>query len=564
MKCLFFKAIILIAASFVFMPLSSIASVNLQVKASDIGERLAQYAPVDIRVDLSSFDRAQIKVLRKLKEASKYLGDIGIMQRYEKNEEYKKAMEKAIADGKLDRRYLDYFMINAGPFDLLDDYRPFIGDDVRPAGANFYPVDVTREELEKLIKDKPWLEDQLKSSVTVIRKNASGELYALPYYQVYGKMLEPAAKIIWEASKDAEKFSPELAKYLRGLTLAFYSNDYYKPDVDLIKLEASRIEPSIGPVDAYSDDIFNMKAAFDSLIGVVDPKDDASLKLFIDNMGNFDKNLPVRTEYKVHRETYVTPLKVINVVYMAVEPGPKPIAYSHPSDDWIKKYFGTKVVLLKNLMGAKFDTILTKIAKEVLSADQLPYISKEMFFNEIVNHELGHGIGPINVVDASGKRTDLDVSKALKDYGSALEEAKADTISVYNMLYSIDNGLIKGDKAKLERELFATYLAGVFRTIRFGTASAHGKGMLLQLNHLKEQGAIVLSPDSIRLNFEKARGAFKSLVEKILTVQARGDYEKAKALIEGSKNADSYVSIFLKKIKDANIPRDIRPVFASF
>jgi hypothetical protein len=561
----FMKELILFFAVFAMLAMvagPANSAVNLEVKAKDIDARLAQYAPVDIKVDLSSFNQNQIQVLRKMIEAAKYLGDIGIEQRYGKNLEYKKAMETAIANGKLDKKYLDYFMINSGPFDLLDDYKPFIGNDKRPDGANFYALNIKKEEIEKLIKDKPWLEDQIKSPVTVVKKDAKGEIYAVPYYQAYAKQLEPAAKLLWEASAEAGKFSDELSKYLRGLSLALYSNDYYKPDVDLVKMRETNIEPALGPVDGYSDDMFNVKGAFDATVSVVDPKDDAKLKMFVGNMENFDKNLPVEPAYKMHRTSYDTPLRVVNVVYMAVEPGAKAIAYSHPGDEWIKTNFGTKVVLLKNLMGAKFDTILTKIAEQVLSKDQLAYVSKEMFFNEILNHELGHGIGPINVVDASGKRTAVDIAKSLKEYGSALEEAKADTMSVYNMLYSIDKGLLKGDKVELEKQLFATYLAGIFRTIRFGTASAHGKGMLVQLNHLKENGAITITPEGIAINFEKARPAFKSIVEKIITIQAKGDYEGAKSLIEGAKGASSYVENFLKKIADANIPRDIKPNFA--
>lgn len=535
-------------------PMKTKEKVSLREKAPDIDKRVAKFVALPMKPDISFLTPNEKEVLRHLVEASKLIDEIYFRQVYSKNLEYKTAL---LGDKNLDRAFVEYFDINYGPFDRLEDDKPFIGGQKKPLGANFYPCCMTKEEFEKWIKDHPADAGSFRSLTTVIKRDGKN-LIAVPYSKEYAQWLKPAEEHLKKAASLTENAS--LKKFLNSRAEAFLNDDYYQSDIDWMDIKDSPIEITIGPYEVYEDGLFGYKASYESFVTVINPEESKKLAIYQKYLKQLDRELPIPDELKSKREKYESPIRVAEVVYAAgdAKKGIQTIAFNLPNDEKVRMAKGNKQVMLKNLMDAKFKGILTKVAEEALDPEQLKLLSSEAFFLEILHHELGHSLGAGNIKLADG--TETTVNKALKERYSTMEEAKADVLGIYNLLSLMDKGVVP---RSLEKSLLPTYLAGIFRAIRFGMNDAHGQGMMIQFNYLTSKGVISYNDATkkFRVNFENFRPVFKDLVHDILMVEATGDYEKAGTMIASYGKAPESVKAAVARL--SGIPVDIRPMYAT-
>jgi hypothetical protein len=520
----------------------------------DVGERLRKFSPTPITCDLSQLSASERAVLDRLIRASRLMDEIYLRQVSARNPEIREALEES--KDRLAKEALHYFTIAFGPWDPLAEDEPFVGRFARPPGASFYPEDLSKEELKGWLAKHPEDEKAFKRPTTVIRRQGD-RLVAVPYSKEYREWLEPAAKLLREAAAITE--DPSLARFLRLRADAFLSDDYFESDLAWMDL-ASRIEVTVGPYETYTDKLFGYKAAFESFVTVQDPQESARLAAYASRLPEMEANLPIPDELKNLNRGTESPIRVAYEVFTAgdTKAGVQTIAFNLPNDERVRERKGSKKVLLKNVMEAKFDRVLVPIADRVVVAEQRPDVTFEAFFTETLLHELSHGLGPGLVALPSGEK--VDVKQALEELGAALEEAKADVMGVYNAEFLMERGIVPRE---LERALFPTYLAGMFRSARFGVEEAHGQATVVQFNWLLEAGGFVFEPDTGRLRVHpaKAKGAVRSLLERILTIQARGDYAGAKALFAQYGRPTPEMRRILDGFGD--IPVDIEPIYTA-
>ncbi len=515
--------------------------------------KVAQFKPVQIKYDNSILDSEQKIVVEKLYQASKLIDKIFLRQVYSRNPEIQKTL--ASRKDELGKLTYEYFNIMFGPFDRLDGDKPFYGEEKKPLGANFYPEDITKKEFVEWISKHPFDEENFTSEVTVIRRKGS-DLIAVPYSKEYGEYLTKAAKLLNEAADHAENKS--LKKYLRSRAAAFLSNDYYQSDLDWMDLKNNLIEVVIGPFEVYEDELFNYKASFESFLTIVDPVESKKVEKFGSYLKELEKNLPIPDKYKNFERGSSSPIVVANEVFCAgdAKAGVQTLAFNLPNDERVRKAKGSKKVMLKNIHEAKFQALLVPIAERVLQPDESKYVTFDGFFTHTLMHEMSHGIGP-GFITVNGRKT--EVKKELMETYSSLEECKADLLGMYNNIFMIKQGVLP---AKFEKELWTTFLASIFRSVRFGINEAHGAGNAIIYNYLLEKGGYVYDESTRRVgvNYDKVYDAVKELANKILVIQATGDYNGAKKLIRDYAKLTPSLKVEIAKLKD--LPVDIKPVFA--
>ncbi|WP_457565529.1 dipeptidyl-peptidase 3 family protein [Caldithrix abyssi] len=513
---------------------------------------IAQFAPTEIKYDHSLLDERKQKVVENLYRAAKIMDEIFLDQVYSKNFEIREQL-KASSD-PLDQLRLEYFTIMFGPFDRLNHDKPFIGNTPKPKGANFYPPDMTREEFENWLKAHPEDEAAFTSEFTVIRRQ-DGKLVAIPYSEYYKEYLTRAADYLKKAAEFAD--NPSLKKYLQLRAEAFLNNDYYESDLAWMDLNDHTIEVVIGPYEVYEDKLFNYKAAFEAFITLRDPVESAKLKKFVGYLDEMEKNLPIPDAYKNFNRGSESPMVVVQEVFSAgdTKAGVQTLAFNLPNDERVREAKGSKKVMLKNIHEAKFDKLLKPIAEKVLFAEQLPLVTFEGFFNHTLMHEISHGLGPGKIV-LNGRQT--EVKKELKETYSSIEECKADVLGMYNNLFMIEKGVYPPE---FEKQIYVTFLAGIFRSIRFGINEAHGAGNAVIFNYLLEKGAYQFDPAAhrVKVNFEKIKDGVRDLANKVLTIQAQGDYMAAKNLLETYAVESEPIMIMRARLQE--LPVDIKPIF---
>jgi hypothetical protein len=531
---------------------------------AQLQKMIARFKPTDLRVDVSKLSTGDRQALPKLMEAARVLNDIFLTQMWSGNPAlHAKLRRDASALGRggtpLDRARLDYFWLNKSPWSDIDGHEAFLPD-VPPKklpGANFYPEDMTREEFEAWVKtlSKPERE-QAEGFFTVIRRDANRKLYAVPYSQEYRADLEKSAKLLEQAAGLTDNAT--LRKFLTTRAAAFGSNDYYESDIAWMDLDAP-IDITIGPYETYNDEIFGYKASFEAYVNLRDDAETAKLKFFADHLQEVENNLPMDPRYRNPKLGSQAPIRVVNEIFDAGDAahGVQTAAYNLPNDERVVTLKGSKRVMLKNVQEAKFHSTLEPIAKRVLSPASQKDLSFDAFFTHILAHELSHGIGPHQIAVA-GRAT--SPRQELKELYSAIEEAKADVTGLFMLQYLYDRKLIEGGPDK-ERQLYTTFLASTFRTLRFGLNDAHGKGMAMQVNFLTDKGGFIARPDgTFEVNFEKIRGAVRDLDHELLTVEATGDYAGAKRMLD--------LGVIRPNMQKAlggleAIPVDIQPVFVT-
>ncbi|MHB2156189.1 dipeptidyl-peptidase 3 family protein [Calditrichota bacterium GD2] len=547
------KRILLVLLTLVF--LGAIACQKKEENKTEmvkLKRMIAQFAPTEIKYDHSLLDERKQKVVENLYRAAKIMDEIFLDQVYSKNFEIREQL-RASSD-PLDQLRLEYFTIMFGPFDRLNHDKPFIGNTPKPKGANFYPPDMTREEFENWLKAHPKDEAAFTSEFTVIRRQ-DGKLVAIPYSEYYKEYLTRAADYLKKAAKFAD--NPSLKKYLQLRAEAFLNNDYYESDLAWMDLKDHTIEVVIGPYEVYEDKLFNYKAAFEAFITLRDPVESAKLKKFAGYLDEMEKNLPIPDAYKNFKRGSESPMVVVQEVFSAgdTKAGVQTLAFNLPNDERVREAKGSKKVMLKNIHEAKFDKLLKPIAEKVLFAEQLPLVTFEGFFNHTLMHEISHGLGPGKIV-LNGRQT--EVKKELKETYSSIEECKADVLGMYNNLFMIEKGVYPPE---FEKQIYVTFLAGIFRSIRFGINEAHGAGNAVIFNYLLEKGAYQFDPAAhrVKVNFEKIKDGVRDLANKVLTIQAQGDYMGAKQLLK--KYGVESEPIMIMRARLQELPVDIKPIF---
>ena len=517
-----------------------------------VEQTIAKFVPTELKYDTSSLDERQKMVVKKLYEASKIMDEIFLEQVYSKNDQIKADLMKQ--DTKEAKEELELFNIMFGPFDRLDHDATFIGTEKKPLGANFYPEDMTKGEFETWIKNNPADEKAFTSEFTVIRRD-DGKLVAIPYSEFWKDKLTEASKLLKEAAEYAD--NPSLKKYLISRADAFLSNDYYQSDMDWMDIKDHAIEIVIGPYEVYEDELFNYKASFESFLTIKDPVESKKLDVFKQYLRDMENHLPIPDEYKNFERGSESPLAVVNEIFTAgdTKAGVQTLAFNLPNDERVRKAKGSKKVMLKNVSHAKYDKLLVPIAEIVLDPEQMKYLTFDAFFSHTLMHEMSHGIGP-GFIKIDGR--DTEVRKELKETYATLEECKADILGMYNNVFMIEKGVFP---KSFEKETYATFLAGTFRSVRFGINEAHGGGNAIIYNYLVEKGGYEYNPETqkVKVNFEKIGPALKELANLILMIQAKGDYQGAKDL------RAKYVvnSPSMKTLRDnlSKLPVDIKPVY---
>ncbi len=545
----------ILVTSFIILLMVACSDSNKQKESEEVTmlkEKIAKFVPVKIQYDETLLTDRDKVVLEKLYRASQIIDEIFLEQVYSKNDQIKSELMKS--KDELSKLQLEYFNIMFGPFDRLEDNSPFIGTDKKPLGADFYPEDMTKIEFEKWIKDNPADEKSFTNEFTMIRRE-DGKLVAIPYSEYFKDKLTEASKYLKEAAEFAD--NPSLKKYLLSRADAFLSNDYYQSDMDWMDLKDHSIEIIIGPYEVYEDEMFNYKASFESFVTIKDPVETKKLEVFAKYLNDIEKNLPLDEKHKNFSRGSESPIVVVNEVFTAGDSkaGVQTLAFNLPNDERVRQAKGSKKVMLKNVHEAKFEKLLQPIAEIVLEPEQLKYVTFNAFFNHTLMHEMSHGVGP-GFIKLNGKNT--EVKKELKETYSTIEECKADILGMYNNMFMIEKGVYPKES---EDEILVTFLAGAFRSMRFGISEAHGGGNAIIYNYLLEKGAYVFDENTqkVKVDFGKIHPALKDLANLILTIQAEGNYQGAKDLI--AKYAVNSPSIEMLRKKLNNLPVDIKPVY---
>lgn len=436
--------------------------------------------------------------------------------------------------------------INYGPWERLGDNLPIVpGVGAKPAGAAFYPADMTREEFEA------W-EDPLKSSLyTLVRRTEEGGLKAVPYHEAFGEEINRAAILLRKAGELAE--DPGLKRYLEARAEALLSDDYFQSDMAWMEMKDNNIDFILGPIETYEDQLFGYKAAHEAFILVRDREWSGRLEKYSALLPALQKALPVGEAYKSETPGSGSDMNVYDVVYYAGDcnAGSKTIAINLPNDEKVQAARGSRKLQLKNAMQAKFDKILVPIAEQLVAEEQRHHVKFDAFFENTMFHEVAHGLGMGMTLD--GKST---VREALRDHYTSLEESKADILGLW-CVYQLNEMGEFTDKDLMDN--FVTFMAGIFRSVRFGAASAHGKANMIRFNYFQEKGAFEKDPvtGTYRVHFENMKEAMFSLSELVLKIQGDGDYEKAGTLIREKGVIREELQKDLDRIAAAGIPRDI-------
>jgi hypothetical protein len=518
----------------------------------DVSDRLEQFVPTDLVVDLASISPADRQVLVELLGAARIMDEIFLVQVAEDNPQTWQELVDSTQPGIEAAR--EYFAVNFGPWDRLAEFEPFVGETPHPEGAGFYPTDMSREDFERWIADHPENAESFKSLFTVIRREGE-KLVAIPYSQAYEQWLIPAAEKLQSAASLTDNAS--LRRFLELRADAFASDDYYESDKAWMDLD-SFVEVTIGPYEVYEDSLFSYKAAFEAFVTVDIPAESAALSRYKEMLPWLERNLPIHDEHKNFDRGTESPIRVVDVLFVGGDSksGIQTLAFNLPNDERVREEKGSKKVMLRNILRAKYDKVLVPIAERVLVAEDLDRLAFEAFFNESLHHELSHGLGP-GLIIKDGKETEVRLE--LKEHYSTMEEAKADVMGIYNILALIEKGEMP---AELRDSLEATYVAGLFRSARFGVEEAHGQGVVSQFNYLLENGALEVDEEGrFRSVSEKFPGAIRDLLHDMTMLQALGDYEGTAAFLGKYGHPSPALLEAIGRLDD--VPVDIRPRYPS-
>ena len=544
------------------------ASAPVAASAPQLDAMAKRFAPVDLRADASKLSAGDKAAIATLIEAAKIVDTLQLRQRWSGNEALWTALNKdQSALGKARQRY---FWLNKGPWSIIDGNQSFMPAEYagikiparKPDGANFYPAGASKEALEAWMNALPAKDkEQSQWFFTTIRGGADGKFKTVKYSDEYQADLAKLSKLLKDAAASTDNAS--LRKFLNLRADAFLSNDYLASDFAWMDLD-SPVDVTIGPYETYNDELFGYKAAFEAYVNVRDQKETRKLDFFAKHMQELEDNLPLDKQYRNPKVGALAPMVVVNQVYGAGDGnmGVQTAAYNLPNDERIISQRGSKRVMLKNVQEAKFKSTLTPIARLVLRPEAQKDLDFNSFFTHILAHEITHGLGP-HITRNGGKES--TPRQDLKDAYSTIEEAKADVTGLWALSYMMEKGQLKdtlGQGEAAERKMYNTFLASCFRTLHFGLTDSHARGMAIQVNYLLDKGGFVSHGDgTFSVDFKKIKQAVIDLDREFLTIEATGDYARAKAMMTTYVVIRPDVQKALDKMK--TVPNDIRPRFTT-
>ena len=500
-------------------------------------QRLDIYTPYELTSDLSHLSSDQKKMISLLIDASKIMDDLFWQQAFPGNKDNLLA--------QVEERAKEFTVINYGPWDRLNNNQPFLtGFEDKPEGANFYPEDMTKVEFESAdLADKD-------SLYTLLRRDENGDLMTVPYSEAFNESLTEAAELLRQAADLAE--SKDFAEYLRLRADAFLSNEYQPSDMAWMDMTDNDVDVVIGPIENYEDHLYGYKTAFESYVLIKDKAWSDRLAKYAEYLPELQRGLPVEDAYKAEMPGANAQLNAYDAVYYAghSNAGSKTIAINLPNDEEVQLEKGTRRLQLKNAMQAKFDKILVPIAEQLIVPEQRENITFNAFFANTMFHEVAHGLGIKNTLNDKGT-----VRSALKEHASALEEGKADILGLYMVTQLFEQGALA--EGELE-DYYTTFMASIFRSVRFGASSAHGKANMIRFNYFADEGAFKRNAQGqYAIDMDKMRAAMNSLSEKILTLQGDGDYNGVAELVATLGVVSPQLKADLDKLADAGIPVDV-------
>ncbi|MFP7723561.1 dipeptidyl-peptidase 3 family protein [Lysobacter sp. A3-1-A15] len=506
--------------------------------SSEIADKVAAYKEVELKADLSHLAEGDREAIGYLLQAGEIMDGLFWKQVYGDRD----ALLASIEDPAT-RRFVE---INYGPWDRLDGDAQFVdGVGPRPPGAGFYPADITKEEFDAA--DLPGKD----SLYTLVKRNDAGELVVVPYHEEYAEELGRAADLLRQAAKVATDAG--FRQYLGLRADALVSGEYQPSDMAWMDMKTSPIDVVIGPIESYQDALYGKKAAFEAFVLVKDVEWSERLAKFAQHLPALQRELPVEAKYKAETPGSDADLNAYDAIYYGgdANAGAKTIAINLPNDEEVQLAKGSRRLQLKNAMRAKFDAILVPLANELIVPEQREHVTFDAFFENVMFHEVAHGLGIKNTLDGKGT-----VRDALTDLASAFEEGKADILGLYMIGQLGEMGELDADKLD---DNYVTFLAGIFRSVRFGASSAHGQANMAAFNFLQEQGAFSrdAATGHYRVDFARMKPAVDALSAKILTLQGDGDHAGARAFLDQYGKVGLELQSSLDRIARQEIPVDI-------
>ena len=510
---------------------------------------VAKLADIDMAADTSYLTAEEREVANLLIQVAELINPIYLRQAAADNPRIRDEIA-----AKNDPALLARFDQMMGPWDEMEEDKPFFGSAGRPVGAGFYPADLTKDAFDKYLAERPDQKEALTSPYTVVQRQGD-RLVAVPYSQAYKQWLEPAAKLLEQAA--AKTTNPSLKKFLSLRAKAFRTDDYFESELAWMDLKDTPIEVAIGPYEVYTDELYGRKTAFEAFVTLKDPKESQALDVYKGHLRDMEANLPVEERFKNFQRGFESPIAVADQVHGGGDnvPGVQTVAFNLPNDERVREAKGAKKVILRNVLGAKYELILKPMASLVLVEGQAGNVTQRHMFLETLFHELSHSLGPGSIT-VGGRKTTVD--QELKEIAGGFEEAKADVMGAYNVFHMMDKGVIPSAERSQMR---ATYVAGLFRAMRFGIGEAHGKGAAMQYRYLRDKGAIVWDAQAKRFRIDEAKidGAIRALVGDIVRLQGSGDYAGTKAFLDKWGVLDPEANQVIASM--THIPVDIRPTY---
>lgn len=504
---------------------------------SEMQKKVNEYAVVKLTTDLSKLTAKEKQMIPVLMDISEIMDDLFWMQTF--------GDRNALLDTIKDPAAKQFAIINYGPWDRLDENKPFIsGIGEKPKGSNFYPKDMTKEEFEN------WNDINKTSQYTIITRAENKSLHSVWFHEVYADKIKKASDLLLKAADLAEDAG--LKKYLTLRSKALLTDDYFESDMAWMDMKNNTLDFVVGPIENYEDELFGYKAAYEAAVLVKDKDWSKKLEKYASMLPALQKDLPCDPKYKQEVPGTSSDLNAYDILFYAghSNSGGKTIAINLPNDEKVQAAKGSRRLQLKNAMQSKFDKILVPIANVLITPEQRTNIKFDAFFANVMFHEVSHGLGIKNTI--TGKGT---IRQALKEQYSGWEEAKADILGLWMVSWLIEKGELTGITVE---DAYVTYMASLIRSVRFGAAEAHGKANMMCLNFFEDKGAFTRNDDgTYKVHKKKTKQAIDEWSALILSVEGEGDYDKAVSYMKENGKIRTDLLSGIEKLRNANIPKDI-------
>ena len=519
----------------------------MTMPASDLDLRLAKWQLVKMPFDSSGFTTRECQMIERLVEASQHLDRIYLRQ----SDPEGLVLYKSTQDPKL-RRLLT---IHGGRFDLIDDNHPFAGAEPMSHGRGLYPKGLTRAQIEQYVKGHPDKKEELYSPYTVIEWHGS-DLVGRPYHEVYRPFLGPITKAIRQAASlsDDEAF----AEFLRRRADALLIDDYYESDLLWVDLKDPKFDVVFAPYETYLDEILGVKTSYGAAVLIRNEAESQRLAMYQQYVPDIQDALPLVPEDRPSKRGHATPMEVMDAPFRGgdLRHGYQAVADNLPNDARIHQKKGSKKIFFKNFMDARVEYVVLPIAKKLMREDQAQKASGEGYLAAVLLHEISHGLGPVFARQGGRK---VDIREAIGPVYSGLEEAKADVVGMFGLKWLIDRGVLAKDRME---EYYASYVAGIFRTLRFGTREAHGLAEMMEFNYLSQEKVITRDTATGRyaIDYMRIPIALAALAKELLEIEAAGDRGRAENWFARYETMPPDLKAALEQAAD--VPVDIDPIFS--